>query len=406
VKKLVILTLEYPFGNGESFLSNELDFYSKQKVKIILVPFKTEGPRRPLPPGIELYLNDKSLGWLKILSEVISQPWLWKEVIKFFHYLIYPESLILFLFFIKATVVMKMKLAELNSDNLLDSRDTILYSYWLGGLTGGAILFNQRQMKSFKIVSRAHGGDVYEHRYRPLYIPFRELILRNVDYIATVSQDGVDYLKSKYADLIKKISCHYLGTLAPGFVCQASKDGVLRIVSCAHVSPVKRLHLIVESLVVFQNLFPEIKVHWTHLGGGAQLNVLIKQASALGRSVSCSFLGNQTPQQIIQFYQDNQVDIFLNTSVSEGMPVSIMEAMSVGIPILATDVGGVKEMVSESCGKLLPRDLSPAQLAVELQDWMIKDKSKQRANSISKWAALFNAEKNYLEFYESIAGLN
>ena len=50
------------------------------------------------------------------------------------------------------------------------------------------------------------------------------------------------------------------------------------------------------------------------------------------------------------------MDYFINLSDSEGIPVSIMEAMSVGIPIIARDVGGNREIVTNNNGCLLEGD--------------------------------------------------
>jgi glycosyltransferase involved in cell wall biosynthesis len=401
VKKIVILTLEYPFGNGESFLASELEFYSKQSIKVYLVPFKSEGQPRQLPQGISLFVQENNpISWIRIFSKVIVYRWFWKEAIKFFIYFFFKSSRISFLFFIKAAVTQQQKLQQLKTQNLIGPSDTVLYSYWLGGLTGGAILFNRQFSNSFETISRAHGGDVYEYRFNPPYIPFRDFVLKNVTRVAAVSQDGAQYLATKYSIYMEKVQFMYLGTNDPEVTCRSSKDGVLRIVSCAFVSPVKRLHLIAEALLLFQNQHPEVNVHWTHLGGGAQLKGLIDASRPLNKTVTSTFIGNQTQKQIIEFYAQNPVDIFVNTSSSEGMPVSVMEAMSVGIPILATNVGGLKEMVDESCGELFPSDFSPQLLSDKIFVWAKSNNSEKRINSKTKWKSLFDAQKNFKTFYE------
>lgn len=48
-------------------------------------------------------------------------------------------------------------------------------------------------------------------------------------------------------------------------------------------------------------------------------------------------LGNQL---VYDFYRNNDVDVFVNLSESEGIPVSIIETISFGVPVVATDVGG------------------------------------------------------------------
>ncbi|MBL3200697.1 glycosyltransferase, partial [Klebsiella pneumoniae] len=55
--------------------------------------------------------------------------------------------------------------------------------------------------------------------------------------------------------------------------------------------------------------------------------------------------GTVPHETIISFFAANPVHLFLNLSTMEGIPVSIMEAISFGIPVVATDVGAVSEIV-------------------------------------------------------------
>jgi glycosyltransferase involved in cell wall biosynthesis len=53
-------------------------------------------------------------------------------------------------------------------------------------------------------------------------------------------------------------------------------------------------------------------------------------------------------------YRDHPVDLFISTTASEGgRPVSMAEALSCGVPVVATDVGGVPEIVAEDHGWLV-----------------------------------------------------
>ena len=67
-------------------------------------------------------------------------------------------------------------------------------------------------------------------------------------------------------------------------------------------------------------------------------------------------MGHYPNEELLRYYGSNHVDLFINTSSTEGVPVSIMEAQSFGIPVIATDTGGVKEVVTEGTGSLLPVD--------------------------------------------------
>ena len=52
----------------------------------------------------------------------------------------------------------------------------------------------------------------------------------------------------------------------------------------------------------------------------------------------------------------NYIDALINVSESEGLPFSMMEAISFGIPVIGTNVGGVKEIINNDTGILLEKD--------------------------------------------------
>jgi glycosyltransferase involved in cell wall biosynthesis len=86
----------------------------------------------------------------------------------------------------------------------------------------------------------------------------------------------------------------------------------------------------------------------------------------------------------------NSVDLFLNVSTTEGVPVSIMEAFSAGIPVYATNVGGTSEIVNSGNGKLMDKDLTPEKLAHEIRSF-------NELTSETKLTLRNNALKTYSE---------
>ena len=75
-------------------------------------------------------------------------------------------------------------------------------------------------------------------------------------------------------------------------------------------------------------------------------------------------MGNVDNSEILHYYESNKIDLFINSSDSEGIPVSIMEAMSFGIPCIARDVGGNSEIVENMCnGILLGSNVNAVNLA-------------------------------------------
>jgi glycosyltransferase involved in cell wall biosynthesis len=112
-------------------------------------------------------------------------------------------------------------------------------------------------------------------------------------------------------------------------------------------------------------------------------------------------------KDIFEFYNSNPLDIFVNVSSSEGLPVSIMEAQSCGIPAAATAVGGTPETVTNENGILLEENPDPVDTAKKILA-LYKDKEtllKKKKLSRSNWETNFNAASNYPNFANELAEL-
>ncbi|MBQ4033784.1 MAG: glycosyltransferase, partial [Paludibacteraceae bacterium] len=114
----------------------------------------------------------------------------------------------------------------------------------------------------------------------------------------------------------------------------------LNIVSCSNAIPLKRLDLIAEALQKAD--FP---IQWTHIGSGPTLEKISAMVESMPKNVTVSLLGQKSNEFVRDLYTKKHFDVFLNVSTTEGVPVSIMEALAAGIPVIATNVGGTSEIV-------------------------------------------------------------
>ena len=113
-------------------------------------------------------------------------------------------------------------------------------------------------------------------------------------------------------------------------------------------------------------------------------------------------------EKIMDFLKLNSVNVFLNVSTTEGLPVSIMEALSFGIPVIATDVGGVGELVNERTGKLLNVNIDAAELSIKISEILMlpaEKKSELRLNARKMFLEKVSADINYRNFYEVLSRL-
>jgi len=106
----------------------------------------------------------------------------------------------------------------------------------------------------------------------------------------------------------------------------------------------------------------------------------------------------------MDFYKNEPIDGFINVSTTEGLPVAMMEAISFGIPIIGTDVGGVKEIVTEETGLLIPVNFEDEFLANQISIFLDRfGGSIEVKNRVREfWKKNFDALNNYEEFTNRI----
>lgn len=273
----------------------------------------------------------------------------------------------------------------------------VFYSYWLYEAAYAAARL-RRQFPGSRFVSRCHGYDLYEQRHPNGYLPFRHFLLSCADGIFPVSQDGAAYLSKRYpAETAGKLRLMRLGTEDHGLSVGSREDGTLILVSCSNVVEVKRVDRIADALALMGR-----SIHWYHFGDGPLLNQIKEKAALLPPHIHCDFPGNVPNDQLLDFYSTKHIDVFVNVSSSEGVPVSIMEAMSFGIPVIATDVGGTSELVVlGETGILLPADFTDQNLAGAIEG-IIPQRHIYGQNARLRWQQQSNAQINYTAFYQAL----
>ena len=221
-----------------------------------------------------------------------------------------------------------------------------------------------------------------------------------------ISEDGLDYMIEKYPQYKEKYKLSYLGVendSEPNFNYSVKDE--YTVVSCSRVVEVKRIDLISKAL----SQITDKKINWIHFGYGPLFDEVKKHAEAnLPENVTYNFRGMVPNSEVLEFYKNNFVDCLINVSSSEGLPVSIMEAVSYGIPIVATDVGGTSEIINPQTGVLLSENPEITEIKdgiVEVLNGYSKNPSK-RASVRDYWLNHFDAKVNYETFVSEIVEYN
>jgi glycosyltransferase involved in cell wall biosynthesis len=132
-------------------------------------------------------------------------------------------------------------------------------------------------------------------------------------------------------------------------------DGKRVVVSVGRLVPIKNVRLLLDAIRIVRERDP--RVHLVHVGEGPDLPMLTRHAAALGITDAVTFAGYVPHRETPPFYRTG--DVFALTSDFDNSPNVVLEAMACGLPIVATDVGGLREFVDTDRGELAPsRDAS------------------------------------------------
>ncbi|MBE6063500.1 MAG: glycosyltransferase [Clostridium butyricum] len=411
---LVLLTKIYPFDKGEEFIEDEITELSHAFDKVILIATSTADNAvitRKVPENFEVHRIKASF----INKQII------KNSIKLFctgkdkEYISHEEKNIvkgslkkkiyLEYFIAKGLSVYNECKEILNKIDISAYEGLTFYSYWLYDTALAAIKLNRLyNNKMKKTVSRAHRYDLYADKNSMNYLPLRYYLLENIDAVYPCSKDGSNYLRRLYPKYSNKINTSYLGTRDHG-VAEIKDRNEYTIASCCHVSPVKRVDLLAKALKCL-NDDSDLKIRWIHFGDGDGLDEIKTYVKENLTNINVDFKGNVKNTELMNYYKNEAINVFVNTSSSEGLPVSIMEACSFGIPIIATNVGGTSEIVIENkTGMLLDVDFEPEVLAEKIKNMALmsrEDELNYRKRCREFWQEHFCGENNFKKFTSHI----
>lgn len=284
----------------------------------------------------------------------------------------------------------------------IDRCDSVfaIYSYWLTSLAYAANKLKEQHKNCAVSISRCHGHDLYAYRYANDYIEYQKSNLKKIDMLASISKDGIAYLKDRYGiNCCRNMFVSHLGTEDKGL--QEHKRSVFTIVSCSRIVKLKRINLIIDALFNID----DYEIRWEHFGNGPCYNEIKTYAEMRlnnKANISYVFHGQISNQELMEIYKNSSYDLFINVSETEGIPVTIMEALSFGIPVVATNVGGCSELIDESCGFLLSKSFMSKELTTIITSVLNMNPqqySEMRKKAREKWLSEFSAKHNYSQLH-------
>jgi colanic acid/amylovoran biosynthesis glycosyltransferase len=401
---LILLTSEFPFNQGESFIEDEILYLSETFENILIFPITSKNQsKRILPQNIQVINLHFSESRTKKLFTCFFSCSFFEELILNFRKLVsYPSVLNDIVYYYSKSKFIASKIEQEFEKQSWRENETILYSYWLDE-KAVALCHLNRSGKFYKVVSRAHGFDLYEERKKNKYQPFRSLLKKKLTEIYFISENGKDYFKNKYGEFIKNqfLIC-FLGTQQiTNFKNDKSKIDKLNFVTISSLNDFKQVHLIPELL----SLIDTNKIEWTVFGDGPMYEELVTNINKYIPYIKTNLYRQVPNYELRKKLESGSYHFGIHLSLFEGLPVAFMEMLSVGIPIIAVNSGGVNELINDANGMLLENSMTLNQMAININDFLLRNQSNYETlsrNSIETWDQKFNASINYTNFINSI----
>lgn len=415
MRNLILLTASFPYEGGEQFLETEIQYWKDTAFdNVYILPSTSNGSLRDYPPEIKMLIGKQKKHMVFYALRAILEKHFYKELPYIVKNTNRKHWLGNILAALKATARLIME-----KDNIsfalkpLREDHNIAYSYW-NDATFYASCLLKKEGAVTHIASRAHGYDLYESRKKYNYMPLKRQFSNSDSYIFLLSESAVQYYREQYNTKLEKLSIARLGVKLPTQIpdCQ-TVQGELRILSISYCVPVKQIHLIQKALSEYAAENKDITIVWKHIGSGPlyeTLKMASEKAMATQNNLKISFIGQLANTEVKKKLAAECFDMFINSSISEGIPVSIMEAMSHKIPTIAPDVGGISDLVNNSNGYLMPAVCTTDDIKKGIDTiHQNKEKINYKENAYQWVKKNFNSDINYPKFIEeleSIAGLN
>lgn len=368
--KIIYVTTSFPYSYGkESFFFPELIELARQGHEVLVVP-------RSLIGFVDVEYQEffaknvaaKGLFSYEVLKEAffefIRNP---SRVFKMFLLMLQswgPETLL------KNLVVLPkgLWLARLS----LKWGATHIHAQWAGTTASMAMIASE--ISNIPWSFTAHRGDILQKNL----LNFKA---SSTCFVRFISMSGIRLAeKLNVQQLLQKARLIHMAVSVPLDGSDQVSAGTSPTVLCpADFLPVKGHKYLLEAVAILKER--GIGCSLQLAGEGRLHKQLQQQVVDLSILDKVSFLGHIPHTRLMKLYYDKKVAIVvlpsvdLGTGEHEGIPVSLIEAMSYGIPVIATKTGGIPELLTEGAGILIPPK-NPVAIADAIET-LIKDRKKQ-----------------------------
>jgi colanic acid/amylovoran biosynthesis glycosyltransferase len=269
--------------------------------------------------------------------------------------------------------------------------DVVMCHY---GGNGAEFIFLKDLLPGLKFVTMFHKGDIQLGDERTPAV-YRHLPAQGDAFLAiSESWSRRKLLEFGFDD--RRIRRHPIGvdTRQIEFRTREPRGTHLGILTVARLHTEKGIEHGLRAVADLIARRPRVQVCYRIVGDGEEHERLVATAEALGLGRAVTFLGALPTPDVIAWMHASQ--IFMLPSLAEGTPTVLLEAQATGLPVLATDVGGVRDIVPSGAGFVVPA-ADPAALA---------DKLALLVDHPERWPAMGRVGRRFVEEQHDIVDLD
>lgn len=268
-----------------------------------------------------------------------------------------------------------------------------VHSHFTYGSTGIAMWIKRIAGVPYSIT--LHGSDLTFDNP-----PDLEAKLNEADRIVCISRYNAEFLAENYP-LIEPERMEILPLgVAPlpehPVPAAVSEDKVFRILSVGRLSTQKAQEYLLRACGLLRDKGHRFRCEL--VGEGPQRAYLEAEIRRLGLEEQVFLLGARYHEEVLSMYRG--ADLFVMSSVAEGMPIVLMEAMQAGVPVVSTAISGIPELLDDGRAGVLVPPADETALARAIEDVLLGriDSTQLRHNAMQHIASSFDQGKNAERF--------
>lgn len=220
-----------------------------------------------------------------------------------------------------------------------------------------------RPLLGFRLVLTFHGSDALN--VGPSDCKLVSRLIRGADAVVAVSECVGEGVRGIAAPAQPDVTVIPNGVPLDFWMDEAARNTApgQRLAAVGRLVRVKGHDVLIRAMELLRGAVPEATL--VVIGDGEERSALEEEVSRRGVEDAITFVGRQTPEEVRSILR--QADVFVMPSRSEGLPLALLEAMASGLPVVASHVGGIPEVLTREVGLLVPPE-DPAALAQALTD--------------------------------------